>query len=174
MIGRQKRLTEVYEYVRKFKGVHTQTDFAISINYSRSVISAALNGKESYLTDKLFENICKAFPDTFSLDYLLTGQGALLTLEEEVQQGDHPIEPMPTWADTLINIMAKQIKENETLHRELKQSILEFNTARVELEKLLYKLSNSSSYGNPSEPSSDGSLAADVSPSENPQPPEPQ
>lgn len=165
MVDRQNRLKEVYEYVRQFKGIHTQIDFAIAVNYSRTAISLALNGKESYLTDKLFENICKAFPDTFSIDYLLTGEGQLLINQEEVKQGDQPIEPIPMWADTMISIIAKQIKENETLHRELKQSILEFNAARVELEKILYKLSNSSSsaasYGNPKEPSSDGNLAAE-------------
>lgn len=84
MIERQKRLKEVYDYLRKYFGVHTQIDFAESIQYSRPVISSALNGNEDYLTDKLFTNICDAYPGIFNLDYLLTGEGNLLTLEEDV------------------------------------------------------------------------------------------
>ena len=84
MIGRQKRLHEVYDYLREFCGVHTQTDFAKAIKYSRVYISSAMNGNAKNLTDKLFANICEAFPGTFNLDYLLTGKGTLLTTEEEV------------------------------------------------------------------------------------------
>ena len=83
MIGRQKRLHEVYDHLREFCGVHTQTDFAKSIKYSRVYISSAMNGNAKNLTDKLFANICEAFPGTFNLDYLLTGKGTLLTTEEE-------------------------------------------------------------------------------------------
>jgi hypothetical protein len=38
-----------------------------------------MNGNERYLTDKLFTNICEAFPGVFNLDYLLTGEGELLS-----------------------------------------------------------------------------------------------
>ncbi len=81
MKERQKRLNEVYEYIRQNCGIHTKTDFAIAIKYSRTSLSAAMNGKESYLTDSLFRNICEAFPDTFNIDYLLTGEGELLAGE---------------------------------------------------------------------------------------------
>jgi peptidoglycan hydrolase CwlO-like protein len=52
------------------------------MKYSRNAISLALNGNEKYLTDKLFESVCKAYPDTFNLDYLLTGNGELITKKE--------------------------------------------------------------------------------------------
>ena len=84
MIGRQKRLHEAFEHLRKFFGIHTQTDFAEVLKYSRVYISSALNGNEKNLTDKLFTNICEAYPGVFNLNYLLTGEGDLLTLEEEV------------------------------------------------------------------------------------------
>lgn len=82
MIGRQKRLKEVYEHLRKFFGIHTQTDFAESLHKSRNSITLALNGNEAYLTDKLFESICEAYQGVFNLQYLLTGEGNLLTPEE--------------------------------------------------------------------------------------------
>ena len=89
MVSREKRLHEVFEHLRKFFGIHTQTDFAVALKYSRVYISSALNGNEKNLTDKLFENICDAYPGVFDLNYLLTGEGSLLTTEEEVHNEDH-------------------------------------------------------------------------------------
>lgn len=86
MNERQKRLIEVYEYLRRYFGIHTKTGFAEAIQYGRTSMSAAMNGDEKYLTDSLFKNICAVFPGVFNLDYLLTGNGSLL--EEEVVHDD--------------------------------------------------------------------------------------
>lgn len=88
MIERQKRLHEVFEHLRKHFGIHTQTDFAEAIKYSRIYISSAMNGNEKNLTDKLFKNICKAYPGIFRIEYLLHGEGDLLTVEEDVKSKD--------------------------------------------------------------------------------------
>lgn len=88
MVERQKRLKEVFEYVRNNFGIHTQIDFAEALHKSRNAISLALNGNELYLTDKLFKNICEVYPGVFNLDYLLTGEGSLLSTEEEVKNED--------------------------------------------------------------------------------------
>ncbi len=89
MNERQKRLIEVYEHLRRYFGIHTKTGFAESLHYGRTSLSAAMNGDESYLTDNLFKNICDAYPGVFDLNYLLTGEGSLLTIEEEVHNEDH-------------------------------------------------------------------------------------
>ena len=78
MNTKQDRLQEVYEYVRAHCGVHTKTEFAIRLHMTQPALSAAMNGKEAYLTQNLFQKICAAFPGIFNLDYLLTGQGDLL------------------------------------------------------------------------------------------------
>lgn len=80
-MDRKDRLKEVYEYVRKHFPIHTQTDFADALNYNRAYISSAMHGNEKNLTNKLFTNICEAFPGVFNLDYLLTGKGSLLAEE---------------------------------------------------------------------------------------------
>ena len=105
MVSRGKRLHEVFEHLRKFFGIHTQTDFAVALKYSRVYISSALNGNEKNLTDKLFENICEAYPGVFDLHYLLTGEGQLLTIEEEVHNEDHErlYNPQPIDQSSLIN-----------------------------------------------------------------------
>ena len=80
MLDREKRLNEVYEHVHRYFNIHTKGEFADYIKYARAYISSAMNGNEKYLTDKLFDSICKAFPGVFDLDYLLTGEGSLLVL----------------------------------------------------------------------------------------------
>ena len=117
MISREKRLHEVFEHLRKSFGIHTQTDFAIALKYSRVYISSALNGNEKNLTDKLFENICEAFPGVFDLHYLLTGEGSLLTIEEEVHNEEYeklynPQQPS-SYIDKLIASLEKQVKDKD-------------------------------------------------------------
>jgi len=84
MTTKQERLKEVYNHLRNYFGVHTQIDFAEAIHITRPALSSAMNGNEAYLTKNLFQKICAAYPGVFNLDYLLTGEGDLLTLEEEV------------------------------------------------------------------------------------------
>jgi hypothetical protein len=88
MNERQKRLIEVYEHLRKYYGIHTKSGFAEALHYGRTSMSAAMNGDEKYLTDSLFKNICEAYKGVFNLNYLLTGEGDLLTLEEEVRSNE--------------------------------------------------------------------------------------
>ena len=100
----QKRLHEVFAHVRKHYDIHTQDDFAQYIGYGRTSISAAMNGNEKYLSANLFRSICDKFPGIFNLDYLLTGEGELLAVEEHVAKVAHndrtsvtkPEPPAPT------------------------------------------------------------------------------
>lgn len=117
MVSREKRLHEVFEHLRKFFGIHTQTDFAVALKYSRVYISSALNGNEKNLTDKLFENICEAYPGVFNLDYLLTGNGQLLTIQEEVkseqiEKESNPQQPS-SYIDKMIASLEKQVKDKD-------------------------------------------------------------
>lgn len=138
MIERQKRLNEVYEYLRKNMGIHTQTDFAEALNYTRSVISAALNGKESYLTDKLFENICKAFPGVFNIHYLLTGEDSLLLGKSEDAAPKVEREPIGIMdQSSLINAaIAAKDETIESLKRELKTKDDLISTLRARIADL--------------------------------------
>lgn len=115
MVSREKRLHEVFEHLRKFFGIHTQTDFAVALKYSRVYISSALNGNEKNLTDKLFENICEAYPGVFDLHYLLTGEGQLLTTEEEVHNEDHERLYNPQTIDQSSLINAALAAKDETI-----------------------------------------------------------
>lgn len=152
MKERQKRLMEVYEHLRKYYGVHTKTGFAEAVKYGRTSMSSAMNGNELYLTDSLFRSICLAYPNVFSLNYLLTGKGSLLQSNNEAVLGRYPAPPgmvsedvpsesLPLWADTLIRILSKQIAENEALHSELRRSINEVSELKTQLSHLIQSLS---------------------------------
>lgn len=152
MKERQKRLIEVYEYLRKHYNVHTKTGFAEAVKYGRTSMSSAMNGNDLYLTDGLFRSICLAYPNVFNLDYLLTGEGSLLQSNKEAVLGRYPAPPgmvsesapsesLPLWADTLIRIMSKQIAENEALHSELRDSIDELSKLKTQLSHLIQSLS---------------------------------
>ena len=139
MLERQKRLNEVYNYLHSNKGIHTKAGFADAIKYARAYVSSALNGNEKYLTDKLFRSICSAFPETFNLDYLLNGDGRLLLEEPQFVSEEHPSSFIPSWADAFLDILANQVKENEALNRELRQSIERANVLCSNLETLISK-----------------------------------
>ena len=142
MLDRQKRLNEVYEHLHNYFSIHTKGEFADSVKYARAYISSALNGNEKYLTDNLFTNICEAFPGVFDLNYLLTGEGALLAPKsksdtpKDSANESSPVPFIPSWADAFFDIMTQQIKQNEDLNRELRQSIEKMNLLIDKLSKL--------------------------------------
>lgn len=126
-MARKDRLKEVYEYVRKNYPIHTQTDFADALRYNRAYISSAMHGNERYLTDNLFKNICEAYPGTFNLDYLLTGNGTLLASGENEQKtttdNKTPVEVSNSGIDisSVINaVIAASDSHIETLRSQLK------------------------------------------------------
>jgi transcriptional regulator with XRE-family HTH domain len=130
MIGRQKRLHEVYEHLRKYQDIHTQTDLAESLGYSRVYISSAMNGNEKNLTDKLFRNICEAFPNMFNIDYLLNGNGSLLISVNEKEQ-DKSVN--------IIDVYAKLISDVADIKHEL---LMELDAVRSERQVLINTIKN--------------------------------
>ena len=114
---KQERLREVYEHLRQHFGIHTQIDFAKVLGLTRPAISAAMNGNDAYLTDNLFKRICAAYQGVFNLDYLLTGNGQLLTIQEEVKSELIEKESNPqqqsSYIDKLIASLEKQVKDKD-------------------------------------------------------------
>ena len=139
MLERQKRLEEVYDYLRGHYGVHTKAGFADSIGYARAYISSAINGNEKYLTDKLFVNISEAYPGVFDLNYLLTGSGNLLTVEEDVRSQE--IENMSDnkLANETIMALKKQVEileqriEDKDMIIKMKDQFIQVLESRINL-----------------------------------------
>lgn len=156
MTTRKQRLMEVYGHLRHHYPIHSKKDLAAAIHMTQPAIYSAFGGNEKYLTDNFFRKICAAFPDAFSIEYLLTGTGSLLlhpdshfviseepttpSILKEQREQNHPMTPAPSWADNLISILSQQVKENEDLNRELRQSIIEVKGLSADLQKMLHTL----------------------------------
>ena len=137
-MSRKDRLNEVYEYVRSHYPVHTKNDFADKIKYHRTYISSAMHGNERYLTDKLFTNICDAYPGVFNLDYLLTGKGYLLTEHEdaissEIEQGRHQQPDDAAALNNILEMYARMIRGVDDLRVELNTNLAEVRALKEDL-----------------------------------------
>lgn len=145
-VEKAQRLNEVYKYLFAHHGVKSQKHLAEIIKVQRTGLSAAFNGSKANLTKNLFTKIVAAYPGVFNLDYLLTGEGTLLSAEEEVK-GDEvvaaheePAQYVPAWIESLLSIISSQIKENEALVRELRQTTSEVAALRDTLAEITQKL----------------------------------
>lgn len=121
-VERQERLEQVYRHLFAYFGIKSKTDFADAIHLQRTALSAAMNGNKAYLTNNLFNKICAAFPGVFNLDYLLTGNGQLLTIKEEVHNEEYEklYNPQPIDQSSLINAtIAAKDETIASLKREL-------------------------------------------------------
>ena len=135
-MARKDRLKEVYEHVRRHFPIHTQTDFADSLKYNRAYISSAMHGNEKNLTDKLFTNICEAYPGVFNLDYLLNGTGDLLTPQEDVKSSEIEQTVMPSHDESLANLLelyAQRIRLVDDLRQSLKEELAEVRTIKEDM-----------------------------------------
>ena len=155
---KQERLKEVYEHLRRYFGVHTQIDFANAIGLTRPAVSSAMNGNEAYLTDSLFKKICAAYQGVFSLEYLLTGKGTLLTPEEDAKsetirmEHEQPtafdtslliekaVEKATAYADRLIASLEKQVtyKDEQLKEKDEMIAMLRHRIAELEAAQVLY------------------------------------
>lgn len=140
---RAKRLDEVYKHLFAHFGITSQKHLAEVLKVQRTGLSSAFNGNVTNLTDNLFKKICAAFPGVFNLDYLLTGDGSLLTTEEEVHNEDYERlhNPQPIDNSSLVNaVIAAKDETIDSLKRELaaKNETISLQRSRIaDLERQL-------------------------------------
>ena len=133
---RAKRLDEVYKHLFAHFGITSQKHLAEVLKVQRTGLSSAFNGNVANLTDNLFKKICAAFPGVFNLNYLLTGEGDLLTLEEEVHNEDYEklYNPQPIDQSSLVNALLAS--KDETIDS-LKSRIAELKDALAAKEEII-------------------------------------
>jgi hypothetical protein len=106
-------------------------------------MSAAMNGDEKYLTDKLFTNICEAYQGVFNLNYLLNGEGELLTPEEDVKSSEIEKAAKPSSDDSaamnnILEMYARMIRGVDDLRVELNTNIAEVKALKEDLHQAVY------------------------------------
>ena len=156
MKRRSEILNEVYEHLRNHYGIHTQGGFADAIGYSRPVISSALNGNDDNITDKMLRSINNKFPSLFDIDYLLTGKGALLKVEEHVakvadddrtsaikSETPTPATEVPTEVQTLIDRAISISRRNEEMVERLVSAASQNKEVQISIENVARHLNES-------------------------------
>lgn len=137
--------------------IRDQKDFASITGITETTLSRILNNKVRHPSPDTVRKVSSLFPGVFDAvlsnrqykiteranDIQMTVLGHLVK-EPEVIEGmaadDDPRPHIPTWADTLIGILSKQIAENEVLHSELRQSINDVQEMKKQLSDLLGKI----------------------------------
>lgn len=144
--SKKDRLNDAYEYLYSKGIVHSVTELALKMKRSRAGVSRALNGAPEYLNDKFLKSFAETFDGLFSLDYLINGNGDMFVKYGESSDNvvkDAPEDPapyIPTWADAFFDILTNQIKQNENLNRELRESIESVNQLKGQLSALIEKI----------------------------------
>lgn len=149
-MNKKERIIEAYNYLKSTGYLHTQKQLAEKMSATEGNVSRAFKGDEKVLTDSFIIRFSQAFPGTFNVEWLLKGDGDMLINHSTFQTGfggptiaadNDPRPYLPTWADTLIGILSKQIAENEVLHSQLKQSLSDVNDLKAQLSEIISKLS---------------------------------
>ena len=144
MSTRKDRLIEVYDHLRNFFGVHTKKDLAVAINMTQPALYSAFGGNEDYLTDSLFRRICAAYPDTFNIDYLLTGEGDFLIEEQDHKSSSiQKQQEIPEYVQRLFDEAVKMSTRNEMLERQCESLIAELRDSKSKNETFLSELRKS-------------------------------
>ena len=138
----------VLDWLIRENYVIDQSDLAHKTGITATTISRIMKGKVEPKDDTL-RKLNAAFGNMFNMQYLRGLSTTMLVADLEQATSLHeddktPYTTLPKWADNLIGIMSKQIKENEALNRELRQSITEVNALRTDLQKLLEKITQKS------------------------------
>lgn len=146
----------VLDWLIKNKYVDGQKDLAQKTGITQTTISRIMTGKVEP-TDTTLRKLNSAFGDIFNMQYLRGHSTTMLMKDaiyyEQHPQDDHlhhsdivaeseeiPYSPIPKWADSLIQIMSEQIKQNEALNQQLRQSINDVQLLHKHLQNLLQKL----------------------------------
>lgn len=125
-----------------------QRDLSHKTGITATTISRIMTGKVEP-KDETLRKLNAAFGNMFNMQYLRGQSNTMLVADQEEATSLHeddktPYTTLPKWADTLIEIMSKQIKENEVLNRELRQSISDVDALRTDLQKLIEKITQKS------------------------------
>lgn len=86
-MDKQEKLVYIFEQARAAGFAKTQKDFAALLDINRAVLSAALNGNDSYLTDNLMRKVEKFYADNFDDDGSKAQKGTLPVIPTEAMAG---------------------------------------------------------------------------------------
>ncbi len=79
------RFKKTIEYLKSKGIICSQSDIARKMEIYPQPVSKAYNGDERYLTDSFLNRYCSAFGYIFNIEWLLTGNGEMLSTDPHPQ-----------------------------------------------------------------------------------------
>jgi hypothetical protein len=146
--ARQERLNQVFRHLFAHFGINSQIAFAEALHVQCTALSAAMNGNKAYLTNNLFTKICAAFPNVFNYDYLVNGEGDLLTVEEDVKSTtiEKQNTDIPDYVQRLCDEASRLSVRNEILERQCENLIAELRVSKDKNDAFLVELRKSQEF----------------------------
>ena len=135
-----------FDYLKREKGIKTQKKLAQLMGVSEDTITRILKDRTE-VTEDIITKLQTASGCIFNLQWL-RGEDPIHMLATDVAEcyndkAAEDIDPkpfIPSWADSFFDIMTQQIKQNEALNRELRQSIAEVTSLTQQLTELIKNL----------------------------------
>ena len=138
---RNERFRVALDYLYKNGLVADQRELSEKIGISETSISQILNNRVQKPSEATIRKLNEAFGNIFNPEYFRCNSEHMLA--DEPLQASEP-EPdyvaLPTWADALIQMVTEQVKANEDMRRELRQSLEEVASLKQELQNTINNL----------------------------------
>lgn len=133
--SRNARFKNCYEDLEWKHVIRTQNDVAAAMGTTQANVSLALKGTR--LTARFIRRFCDAFP-MYSYEWILYGNGRMLVEDEQTAPQPEPrsIEEVEQKTQlSIVELAATLIKEQESLRRQLTDTLYEVRTLRNEMAR---------------------------------------
>jgi transcriptional regulator with XRE-family HTH domain len=138
---RNERFRVALDYLYKNGLVADQRELSEKIGVSETSISQILNNRVQKPSESTIRKLNEAFGNIFNPEYFRCNSEHMLA-DEPVQASEPAPDyvALPTWADALIQMVTEQVKANEDMRRELRQSLEDVAVLKQELKNAINNL----------------------------------
>ena len=136
-IEKNSHFIDAIDYLIDMKIVSSQKDLAERTGIMESTFSNIRQNKK-FVSDKTINKLLETFPNMFDINYFRCKSVKMIVeqpKDKNTPKQENPSNEIPSWADTLIQLLSKQVSENEELNRRLNESIAAVQKEREELRR---------------------------------------
>lgn len=135
---RKERIQKAFAYLLGTEQIKSKQQVADIMGVTRSSVSKAYNGYDSYLTNDFLKKFCLAFPGTFNLSWLLDDEGDMLqgsrkpqeeVKSKEVDNSSNEI------INRLVDELSKQLSKKDKQIEDLSGTIKNLTNEIAELKE---------------------------------------
>jgi hypothetical protein len=141
--SKKDRIQKAYDYLYNKGVVHSVTELADLMGRARPGVSNALNGSPDYLNDKFLTAFGRTFSDYFRMEWLLSGEGQMLTPKEVaryVARNPEPNVEIPASLQELLDRAIIISKRNEELVERLAQAVSDNRQLEITMQSMAERL----------------------------------